>query len=430
MKPFYLLRIFGVVVALLMLPFSSVQAQTDEFDGAVYYVFGSQTVNARSCPRLTCGIVTTIEPGETLEVLDSVQGDVVSGTSLWFRAIVDGVEVYVHSSLVMRQSGETGKPAQQEPSTQSADSISTEDWIRYDAPGMSMEAPSAWLNFTGNAAVISYLSVGMENDASATFQNQLLNAVFVVDPESGIGVRLQGFYSGRDMPLGVMETNVRENLRSNGFEVIESSIVNLPAGKAVRVDYGVRSEDSQSETYECVEYVWFVDRVEFDLYGYNMYGGLTEDQIALIETMANSVIVTSPADQRRGLADHAGSAHQGENDGVLQSGRSQLWTYYGEAGEMVTIRIEPDRPLPNGPDTYLIVRTPSGEILAENDDWSRTEYDPCIDQLKLPETGIYEIEVHSYAGYRSGEYALIIGDQVTPAATNQLTSWPTLSSVS
>jgi hypothetical protein len=57
-----------------------------------------------------------------------------------------------------------------------------------------------------------------------------------------------------------------------------------------------------------------------------------------------------------------------------------------------------------------VVRTPSGAVLAENDDSGSLGQDSnaSISELELPRAGTYEIEVHTYSGFTSGAYTLVI----------------------
>lgn len=65
-----------------------------------YSIFSNQGVNARSCPRINCEVVTVLSPGDVIQPISTVAGDTVSGSSDWYQIIVDTDEAYVHSSLL------------------------------------------------------------------------------------------------------------------------------------------------------------------------------------------------------------------------------------------------------------------------------------------------------------------------------------------
>ena len=120
----------------------------------------------------------------------------------------------------------------------------------------------------------------------------------------------------------------------------------------------------------------------------------------------------------------AQAAIQGENEGEIEVGGGELWTFEGAAGETYTIRVLADRPAGTFTttderienelfDTYLIVRDPNGEIIGENDDDETMSNDDenrtnSRVQVTLPINGEYTIEVRSYADESGGAYTLVI----------------------
>lgn len=119
----------------------------------------------------------------------------------------------------------------------------------------------------------------------------------------------------------------------------------------------------------------------------------------------------------------------GENRGRIAIGGGQRWEIDGRQGDILTIEVRADRPAndgtsrtfdPNGLDTLVIVRDPDGNIIAENDDAVPNEVslhtDSRIDNLILPVTGIYQIEVRSWNDQTGGAYTLIVtpGTAATP----------------
>jgi hypothetical protein len=68
-------------------------------DGATF-VIGAERARARSCPHMDCTIMTWLEPGMPVEVLGTLEGDALSGSSQWYHISLNGLDGYVHSSLV------------------------------------------------------------------------------------------------------------------------------------------------------------------------------------------------------------------------------------------------------------------------------------------------------------------------------------------
>lgn len=75
-----------------------------------YYIIGSSSINARSCEKRSCDIVTTYEPGASISVNGEIQGDPVNGSTKWYRISYQNTVVYIHSSLLS-----STKPAAQSP---------------------------------------------------------------------------------------------------------------------------------------------------------------------------------------------------------------------------------------------------------------------------------------------------------------------------
>lgn len=98
-----------------------------------------------------------------------------------------------------------------------------------------------------------------------------------------------------------------------------------------------------------------------------------------------------------------GSLEIGETvEGELPRGGVQIYTFEGEAGEEVTIRMEADDATL---DPYLELRDADGDLLAEDDD-SGGDLDAEIDDFELPEDGVYTIVVRTFAGEGGGDYTL------------------------
>lgn len=102
-------------------------------------------------------------------------------------------------------------------------------------------------------------------------------------------------------------------------------------------------------------------------------------------------------------------AYAGTRLGSVPKGDRELWAYAGEAGEIVSIVTNADiTPTLNLLDTRLIVRAPDGTVLAENGNPSFLDTNARVDDLELPDSGQYEIEVRGESDMFGGLYTLTI----------------------
>jgi hypothetical protein len=140
----------------------------------------------------------------------------------------------------------------------------------------------------------------------------------------------------------------------------------------------------------------------------------------------------------------------GGNRGQIVAGGSQVWTYQGQAGEVVTVAVLADHPgsgtapeewVAKGLfDSQLGIYSPDGSFLGANDDLndtmlangSVTDTNSRISDLTLPVDGEYRLEISSaYGGVTSGAYTLVIessrsaGTVATPIPTPTSTSTST-----
>jgi hypothetical protein len=193
-------------------------------------------------------------------------------------------------------------------------------------------------------------------------------------------------------------------LRKQTFQVIETSFVGLPAAKALRYHCANRAAGAKTLTNETLGYAFFKDRIEYYIEIFNEEG-LPQSIVPVFDAIVKTFEITGTADLRHALSFSAGVSRQGENRGKTRIGQGQLWTYAGKAGDSLTISIA-SLPL-LGQYARLIVRDPSGNIIAENEG-SLTLRGPWIEQLKLMETGSYEIEVYIFGDYKPSDYKLVI----------------------
>ena len=66
-----------------------------------YVVVGRGSINARSCPMLSCNVVRQLTSGEEFAVVGISDGDAVNGSTQWLHFIENGTDIYVHSSLAI-----------------------------------------------------------------------------------------------------------------------------------------------------------------------------------------------------------------------------------------------------------------------------------------------------------------------------------------
>jgi hypothetical protein len=123
---------------------------------------------------------------------------------------------------------------------------------------------------------------------------------------------------------------------------------------------------------------------------------------------------------------NASVAHVGENRGEASIRVWEYWSYEGQAGEVLTLRVNADIPWESnqivntdGFDPWLLVWSPDSRQLDENFDRS---YDPLhtdalIENMSLPVDGIYLINITDYVHDSGGAYTLIIESNLHPTAT-------------
>ncbi|MBZ0307135.1 MAG: hypothetical protein K8I82_13780 [Anaerolineae bacterium] len=118
-------------------------------------------------------------------------------------------------------------------------------------------------------------------------------------------------------------------------------------------------------------------------------------------------------------AGEARQAELGDQRGELPVGGGEVWTYEGEAGEIISISIRADDPANDTTieereaqgllDLYTYIYDPDGDLLVEFDDIETgTLTDVQIDELELPASGTYRIEVRSWDNTNGGGYTLSI----------------------
>ncbi len=108
----------------------------------------------------------------------------------------------------------------------------------------------------------------------------------------------------------------------------------------------------------------------------------------------------------------------GENQGTVAVNDYDVWQYNGSAGEVLTISVNADFPANDASpeeqrnqglmDSILVVIAPDGSVLESNDDFQLDFTDSVIEELELPDDGIYLIEVRTGERDTGGVYTLVI----------------------
>ncbi len=101
----------------------------------------------------------------------------------------------------------------------------------------------------------------------------------------------------------------------------------------------------------------------------------------------------------------AGDAQIGDNRGDIEIGGGDVWLFAGRAGQVLTLDTDADW------DTTLTVYRENGLVLAANDDDARGGTTSYLEELVLPATEIYRIEVRSYNDQGGGRYTLTLASQ-------------------
>jgi hypothetical protein len=374
-----------------------VQAQ-DQSSASTYFVSSDQTINTRSCPRLDCSIVATLEPGVEVSVIETVIGDTAFGSTTWMHAVHNERDIYVHSALLSA----AGTQPAVAPAT-----VSTEDWVEYESIGFRLKAPPNMRDFSNDPNFLKY-SLSLSDQGTSWTEQDLdalgpatENNIFLVNMQDGLVIIAFAQYTGLEMPLSLVEAYYQPN---PGETVLRSEIVETGAGDAFLAH--VRTPDA-TQTEMCL-YQLNVDRTDV-FFGVGL--GLNQEELpALAEAFADSFEITDLDELRELYAEPVGRVRPGLNIGRLSAGQFQLWSYDGRVDDVLTLEAAADAPVPTGPDTRLIVRGPDGQVLAFNDDGGSSDTRPNarIHNLVLPETGSYEIEVHAYPGYTNPAYQLLV----------------------
>jgi hypothetical protein len=226
-----------IFLVLFSVPGVFVQAQGTT---TTYIVTGSQPINARVCPLLTCAVARTFEPGAELNVVDVVQGDAVAYNDQWLQVDSDGTTLYVHSSLAellpeeeASSPPETGRP-----------SVDTSDWITHDVQGFTLDTPPSWIDASdllSDEDLLTQLATAFGADPESYVQS-------VQDVLAGVDMYLldmttaTSFFiwhedmSGVPMTASLLNIVLTYQFEQGGAEIVSNEEIELPAGNAVRIN--------------------------------------------------------------------------------------------------------------------------------------------------------------------------------------------------
>jgi hypothetical protein len=73
--------------------------------GDEYVVNGTQAINARTTPHTNSPVAVVLQPGTTVTLLGTANGNRVNGSGLWYQVSYNGRTMYVHSTLVQPTGG-------------------------------------------------------------------------------------------------------------------------------------------------------------------------------------------------------------------------------------------------------------------------------------------------------------------------------------
>ncbi|MBE2270269.1 MAG: SH3 domain-containing protein [Anaerolinea sp.] len=278
---------FKALRVLLVLLVSSiglinVHAQTT----TTYVVTSGRTVNARSCPQLTCGVVTTYAPGTQLEVTEIVSGAEVSGSTQWVRIEDQAGDVYVHSSLVAPVEAAappvgaptvipTITPSPIPPtitptpgsssggglmgalrgtgSDNSASEVDMGDWEEVGTRDFAMQIPPDWADMRDILEDPEFLELvaevlGTDPDELAETMEYALEEglldLFLIDFETGANMVVYHIdLGGSPAVLSIIRRALASQAESTGGEVLAQDTIELPNGQSaarVRVHFELR----------------------------------------------------------------------------------------------------------------------------------------------------------------------------------------------
>lgn len=395
---------FGMLLVVLAHFVIGYQALSQE--SAIYIVTSTQNINGRACARLDCAVLTTFDPGSSVVVIDSVEGASVLGSTMWYQIEFEGQAVYIHSSLVARESTESSN-------TSAVAAVDTSQWNAYQGSGFSIMAPSDWVGFTADEAFIELTveSAKMAGYANCTrcesnLRSYMENSIVLTHPRLlGLTIIVTPAFVGIDFDLHELQAFLNGATFADDTTLVSSEIVEMPEGPVLRTQ--TRLGDDPIYGMVVYDYVFFRSGIGFYI---QVSGPLTiEDLEASLEAIVSSFKITNIEAVRAALTLDGGVVGIGDYSGELLAGKRQVWTYDAVAGDVLTISTFARTAYPTGPDTLLTIYAPDGSVVAANNDNGFLNWDlnAKIQNLKFIEDGPYLIEVAAPSfDYADGRYSL------------------------
>lgn len=214
-----------------------VWAQTD---AKPYMVIGNKPVNARSCPQVKCPVVMSIQPGETVMVVDTVTGDVTLGSNQWYKVEMDGKTAYVHSALVKETALEsTGESA-------TSSKVDTSNWAEYKGKDFSILFPQTWSDtfklYENKKYLESVAELHGMTPAELKAQIDAMKANGMVamfyDPNTVTNIELEKIDTSdwaNPPSLKQLRPAYKASMIERGSELISDELLNLPAGDCLHI---------------------------------------------------------------------------------------------------------------------------------------------------------------------------------------------------
>jgi hypothetical protein len=270
----------------------------------IYTVTAPQTINARGCPRLSCPVLQTFAPGDQLSVIEVVQGEAVLGSEEWLHMNVDGVDLFVHSSLAApldtpppasgRDASEDSAPA--DSAAGEGASGATSDWITHTGAGFTLDTPPGWMDFTDLLADEDYLASvteflgedsGVTVDALKTMCGEGACDVIMADLHGKAALFMMHLdMEGMPGSAQLWKILFEQQFEKMGADVISSEIVDLPAGEAIRIHLVLAMGVAQMEMEYIVYTVTTSDRMYMLLF--YMDSCCVEEYGAVVDQVAES----------------------------------------------------------------------------------------------------------------------------------------------
>jgi hypothetical protein len=247
-----------LILLFFLVRFATLSAQ----EAGDYVVTSSQSINARTCPRLTCDVARTFAPGDVLAVESLVEGDTVSGSDKWLQISEDESDIYVHSSLAEPIPAEID-----EPEANVHETVSTSRWVEHNAHYALVVTPRNWMTreaMLEDEELIETLAdwYDMEvNDLISEYEEEIAESTFdlaLFEPFDGIW-----FYvwhedlNGSEMSIEFLKRSILSDINGMGAEVVSDEILQLPAGEAIRFHLRLYEDDrSRLVTSEEIFYIF------------------------------------------------------------------------------------------------------------------------------------------------------------------------------